>query len=82
MGRCDDDRVEHANTARSRGVGCGGAAAGRGWGVAINMALVVGTRAEAALEELLFDGFEPREKGKGPPREKLFPMEDGSAAEW
>jgi hypothetical protein len=46
------------------------------------MALVVGARAEAALEELLFDGFEPREKGKGPPREKLFPMEDGSAAEW
>ena len=37
---------------------------------------------EDALEDLLFDGFEPREAGKGPPREKMYPMEDGSAAEW
>ena len=37
---------------------------------------------EVALEGLLFDGFEPREAGKGPPREKMYPMEDGSAAEW
>lgn len=37
---------------------------------------------EVALEALLFDGFEPREAGKGPPREKMYPMEDGSAAEW
>ena len=37
---------------------------------------------EVALEALLFDGFEPREAGKGPPRELMYPMEDGSAAEW
>ena len=37
---------------------------------------------EAAIAKLYFDGFEPREAGKGPPREKMYPMEDGSAAEW
>ena len=37
---------------------------------------------EVALEALLFDGYEPREAGKGPPRELMYPMEDGSVAEW